>query len=82
MHTYKMQTVQSRYCSLALLIKVVTVRDSLTLRVKVREGYNNIQQCKRTLIRAEIQMFTDISHFISTKREDAENEILFGLYFF
>ena len=61
MHTYKMQTVQSRYCSLALLIKVVTVR---------------------TLIRAEIQMLTDISHFISTKREDAENEILFGLYFF
>ena len=48
----------------------------------MRVGYNNIQQCKRTLIRAEIQMLTGISHFISTKREDAENEILFGLYFF
>ena len=48
----------------------------------MRVGYNNIQQCKRTLIRAERQMLTDISHFISTKREDAENEILFGLYFF
>ena len=50
--------------------------------MKVRVGYNNIQQCERTLIRAEIQMLTDISHFISTKREDAENKILFGLYFF
>ena len=47
----------------------------------MRVGYNNIQQCERTLIRAEIQMLTDISHFISTKREDAENKILFVLYF-
>ena len=57
------------------------IQDSLTLRMEVRVGYNNIQQCKRTLIRAERQMLMDISHFISTKGEDAENKILFVLNF-